>query len=97
MYVCRIQMATVEVKDYANLREAWRVYGKSWVVGRYVVADRLTGAQLKRLPKSLRQKLIHGKTASEYHGEQKGIAELERMFGLEDPRSLSCEEQQGGR
>jgi hypothetical protein len=86
MTVWRVKMATVEVKDYAALLEAWRTYRDSWVVGRYVVADRLRTPQLNRLPKALKRMLIHGNAASQYHCEQKDMDELERLFRLEDPR-----------
>lgn len=86
MTLARIQKATVEVKDYAALKDVWRLHG-DWLVGRYVVKDRLNTSQLKRLPKVLKRILIHGKAASGYQREQKDIAELERMFRLEDPRA----------
>jgi hypothetical protein len=86
MFVARIKTATVEVQSYEDLLGAWRLHHDPLLVGRYVVADRLTGPQLNRLPKALKRMLMHGKTASEYHGEQKGVDELERMFRLEDPR-----------
>ena len=60
----RVKMATVEVKDYAALLVAWRTYRDSWVVGCYVVEDRLRTPQLNRLPKALKRRLIHGKAAS---------------------------------
>ena len=88
MAVWKTQMATVEVKDYAALRVVWRLHRDSLAVGRYVVEDRLTRPQLNRLPKALRRMLIHGKAASLYHGEQRGIDYLEHLFSLEDPRDV---------
>jgi hypothetical protein len=82
----RVKMASIEVENYEALLEAWRTYRDSGVVGRYVVADRLRTPQLNRLPKALKRRLIHGKAASKYHGEQADVDELDRMFRLEGPR-----------
>jgi hypothetical protein len=78
MAVMKIDVATITVQDHDSLLVAWRIHGGiGSLVGRFVVRERLTKSQLRRLPKALRKRL-------EYADDS--IAFCERLFLLEDPR-----------
>jgi hypothetical protein len=78
-FMC-IQMATVTVEDFDSLLTAWKWHGRQpgSIVGRFVIKNPLTKAQLRKLPKKLKRKLENGCDDS--------ITFLEKLYGLEDPR-----------
>ncbi len=49
--------ATIEVPDHKGLLAAWKLYGPGPLVGRFIVNEPLTKAQLRRLPSGLRELL----------------------------------------
>jgi hypothetical protein len=70
---------TVEVPDHKNLLAAWRIHGgPAMLVARFIVRKPLTESQLLRLPEALKERL---------HCLDDAVDFLERLFGLEDPRS----------
>jgi hypothetical protein len=60
MNLWTIHLATVEVEDHTTLLKAWRAHSSPEVralIREYRVKRPLTAAQLRRLPKSLRERL----------------------------------------
>lgn len=58
MSYCTIQsLTTITVEDHKNLLAAWKLYGHSVLVGRFIVEKPLTEAQLRRLPKALKSRI----------------------------------------
>ncbi len=58
MTLMTISPATIEVPTDKDLLSAWRLYGgPGTLVGRFVVEKPLTDAQLRRLPRDLRERV----------------------------------------
>jgi hypothetical protein len=59
-YLVITRAAIVKVSDHQSLRSAWKVYGQQNVVGTYLMDKPLSPAQLRRLPKELRARVVAG-------------------------------------
>jgi hypothetical protein len=72
---------TITTPDHRTLRDVWKRYRHTGLVGNYVVEKPLTDAQVRRLPMELRDRLTNGEPPCT------GVIELERIFGLPDTRT----------
>lgn len=79
MLFCKIERTTtITVDGFKDLMAAWRMHGgPASLVGRFIVRERLTKSQLRRLPSELRRRV---------QSPDDSIAFLERMYLLVDPR-----------
>ncbi|MFZ0271398.1 MAG: hypothetical protein WB524_20195 [Acidobacteriaceae bacterium] len=85
------ERARIEVPTHKDLLAAWRLYRDpidSFLVDRFIVRKSLTAAQLRRLPKALRDRV-------EYAGDA-AVAWLEELYELEDPRGAGKEKPSAG-
>jgi hypothetical protein len=69
--------ATVTVPDHKTLRDVWKTYKHSLLVGRFIVEKPLTPAQLRRLSAKLRDRV----------SSPDDLVFLEALYALEDPRA----------
>jgi hypothetical protein len=86
MALMGFRMTEITIADYESLQVAWRLYGDMPLVSAYVMTGKISRSQIAKLPKKLQRMLICGRSASAYVAKQKDVAELERLFRLEDPR-----------